>query len=110
MVGIPDGYARGDYRGALHTHFNAIENVFEFAPNSRFLAAVNYAKRVDEDYGPQISRIKNMIATLETELINSQPGFEQRMAELLTRDPGMAQKSLREYCEIQLRRAEELRR
>ena len=110
MAGIPDGFSRSDYRGALKTHFNAIENVFEYAPNSRFLVAVKHAKNVDEDYGTKIPRIKQMIAAFENELINSQPGFEKRITELLTRDPKMAQKSLREYCDVQLRRAEELRR
>lgn len=110
MNSIPEGYAEGSYRNALDIHFNPIEDVFEFAPRNKFLESVKYAKRVDGNYGPEIRQIKQKISALETELINSQPGFERRMVELISKDPAMAGKAITEYCEKQLQRSMELAR
>lgn len=110
MNSIPEGYAEGSYRNALDIHFKPIEDVFEFAPRNKFLESVKYAKRVDGNYGPEIRQIKQKISALETELINSQPGFERRMVELISKDPAMAGKAITEYCEKQLQRSMELAR
>ena len=110
MNSIPEGYAEGSYRNALEIHFNPIEDVFEFAPGNKFLESVKYAKRVDGNYGPEIRQIRQKISAIETELLNSQPGFERRMVELISKDPAMAAKAITEYCEKQLQRSMEMAR
>ena len=110
MNGIPEGYAEGDYRKALDIHFDPIEDVFAHAPENKFLHAVKHARRIDDNYASRIDQVRAKIRVLEEELINSQQGFESRMAALISRDPGMAGKAIYEYCERQLQRAEELTR
>jgi hypothetical protein len=110
MNNIPEGYFEGDHRRALATHFDPIEDVFEHAPESQFLKAVKYAREVDQDYAARIGQIRAGSKTLEEELINSQPGFEERMSVLISRDPGAAKKAITEYCESQLQRAAQMMR
>ncbi len=105
MNGVPEGYATGDYRRALDTHFEPIEDVFGHAPGNEFLEAVKFAKKVDQDYAARIGSIRARSKALEEEIINSQPGFEGRMKALLGSDPQAARKAITEYCEIQLERA-----
>jgi dipeptidase len=107
MNTIPAGYAKGDHRSALANHFDPIEDVFGHARDSKFLEAVKYAKRTDEDYAARIGQVRARIKVLEEELINSQPGFEARMSALLGRDPKAARKAISEYCTSQLKRAQE---
>ncbi|MCF8368216.1 MAG: C69 family dipeptidase [Bacteroidales bacterium] len=108
MAVIPDGFAVSNYQKALSTHFDPIENVFEFAPKNRFLKFVKDAREVDKNYGSRIATIQSKISTLENELIKNQKSFEEKILKLASRDERMMQKSLTDYCIKQIEQAEEI--
>jgi dipeptidase len=104
MTGIPDGFSEQDYRSALAIHFDAIPDVFETAPDNKFLAYVKHAQQVDENYKQEILQLRARIQTLETDLLQKQEQFEKKMIKMLSKDPLAARKAITEYCEEQLRR------
>lgn len=108
MNAIPEGFAQGESRIALETHFDPIDDVFSFAPDSDFLKYVKYAKKTDKNYGKSIKQIQQQVKMIEEELINNQKNFEDRMAAQISKDPGMASKAIGEYCNKQLQRSMEL--
>jgi dipeptidase len=97
MTEMPEGFARGNYTTALTTHFDKIENINDAAPGHNFLKFVEYAKKVDKDYGKQIETINQNIQFFESELFQNQKGFEKKATELNKSDPNRAKKSLTEY-------------
>jgi dipeptidase len=108
MTDMPEGFARRDYNNALTTHFNKIENIKEAAQGHNFFKFVEYAKKVDEDYGKQIETIKQNIQLFETELFQNQKGFEKKATGLNKSDPNRAKKSLTEYSIMQVKRSLEM--
>jgi dipeptidase len=108
MTEMPEGFARGNYTTALATHFDKIENINKAAPGHSFLKFVEYAKKLDEDYGKQIETIKKNISIFETELFQNQKGFEKKASELNKLDPNRAKRSITEYSIRQVNRSLEM--
>ena len=108
MTEMPENFARGDYKSALTTHFDKIENIKEAAPGHNFIKFVEFAARVDEDYGKQIEPIKQDIQLFETELFQNQKGIEMKAIEMNKLDPNRAKKSLTEYSIRQVNRSLEM--
>ena len=108
MTEMPEGFAEGNFRTALDTHFDPIENVFEFAPDNTFLKFVTHAKNVDQDYDNKIRLIKPQLKTFEDELIKNQEEFERNMLKFGTKDTRQLTRSLTDYSKKQVERSLEL--
>jgi dipeptidase len=108
MTKIPKGFSEGNHIKALETHFNAIENVYEYAPDNNFLKFVKHAKNVDEDYGNLINPILSKIQMLETELQQNQESFEKQLLKLNSPDKRQIQTAVNEYSKKQVERSLEL--
>ncbi len=108
MTEMPEGFAEGNFRTALDTHFDPIEDVFEFAPDNNFLKFVKHAKEVDNDYASKIKFIKPQLKTFEDELINNQEDFERSMLKNVKEDTRQLTKSLTDYSKRQVERSLEL--
>ncbi|MBN2173669.1 MAG: C69 family dipeptidase [Bacteroidales bacterium] len=108
MSDMPGGFAESNYRKALETHFNPIENVFEFAPDNKFLEFVKDAKKVDENYGEQIDQIREQINRLEKEILQNQKTFEDRLLKMEVNEPDKLSKSVNEFSMEQLEKSMEM--
>jgi len=102
MSDIPDGFAGSNYRKALEIHFDPIENVFEFAPDNHFLEFVKHAKKIDENYKAQIDQIKEQIRLLETELLQNQNTFEEKLLKMSKTDPELFQQAITKFSKEQV--------
>ena len=108
MTKIPEGFSEENHIKALETHFNPIENVFEFAPDNNFLKFVKHAKNVDEDYGNLIKPLQKKIQMLETELLQNQQSFENQLLKLNSPDKRQIQTAVNDYSKKQMERSLEL--
>ncbi|MEZ5199099.1 MAG: C69 family dipeptidase [Bacteroidales bacterium] len=108
MAKIPDGFAEGNYESALDSHFEPIEDVFEYAPENRFLEYVKNAKKVDNNYGSQIMMIRHKISVIESELVENQASFEKMAQKNNSNDKRQLKQTIQTYCEKQLGRSEEI--
>jgi dipeptidase len=108
MTEFPEGFSEGTFRKALETHFNTIENVFEYAPDNQFLEFVKHATKVDKNYKNQVDPIQQQIQKLEEELISNQPGFEKMIQQQGGSDQRITQKTITDYCKKQVERSKEL--
>jgi dipeptidase len=105
---IPEGFAKGDYRKALEIHFDAIEDIFEYAPENNFLKFVKHARETDEDYINRIGQLKTQMETLETELLQNQESFEMQLMKLYKRDTRVIEAAINDYVKKQTDRSLEL--
>jgi dipeptidase len=108
MSDMPGGFAESNYRKALETHFDPIENVFEFAPDNRFLQFVKHAKAVDENYAQQIGEIREQIKKMETELLQNQSLFEYQLLKKYKMAPQIIHQTINEYSKEQVERSLEM--
>ncbi|MCB2221194.1 MAG: C69 family dipeptidase [Bacteroidetes bacterium] len=108
MDEMPDYFAEDTYREALGHHWEAIDNVFEYAPRNNFLKFVKHAKKVDEHYAARITAIQKRIHDYENELINKQETFERSMVTFLRNNQKMAGKSISDYCAKQVEKSLEM--
>ena len=105
LPGIPEGFAEGTFRKALDNHFEPIENVFEYAPDSKFLEYVKHAKSVDENYGAEINMIRHKISFIESEIIQNQAEFEKMIQKIYADDNRHALQALLDYNKKQLEKS-----
>jgi len=108
MNEMPKGFAEGNFRTVLDTHFDPIEDVFEFGPDNNFLEFVKHAKDVDQDYENKIKFISPQLKSFEDELIKNQEEFERSMLQHATEDTRQLTKSLTDYSKRQVERSLEL--
>ncbi len=94
---MPDGYAYGDFEIALNQHFEPLQNVHERTDNHAFWAFVNLAEKVDEDYGPQIIKVREKWNPIEKEVFANQKPFEDKVLRIYQRDPAKAKELLTQY-------------
>jgi dipeptidase len=108
MNEMPEGFARGDYKSALNTHFDKIENVKEAAPGHKFFEFVDFAKGTDKEYLNRIDAIRLGVKTLEDDLLLNQDGFERKASKLYTTDVARSKRSMTEYSIRQIGRSMEM--
>jgi dipeptidase len=102
---IPEGFSTADFSSALETHFEPIENVFEFAPENNFLEFVKHARTVDEDYHNRIGMIHKDIESFESELLRNQKTFEMEIGDLMQQNPEIVGHKLNEFVASQLKKS-----
>jgi dipeptidase len=102
MTESPEGFYTGDYHSALETHFEPVENVFEYAQGNYFPEFVKHARIVDEDYKNRIEKIRVEIESFENELLRNQESFETNTAQMTSENPGEAERIINGYVSAQL--------
>jgi dipeptidase len=105
MTEIPDGFFTGTYTTALETHFEPIEDVFEFAPENSFLEFVKHAREVDDDYNNRIEMIRRDIESFESELLRNQKFLEMEINNLMQQTPEKAAQMMNEFVSSQLKKS-----
>lgn len=94
---ISDGYAYSDFETALDQHFDPPDNIHERTNTHAFWAFVTLAEKVDEDYGPQIIKVREKWNPIEKEVFASQKPFEDKVLKIYQRDPAKAKELLTKY-------------
>lgn len=108
MPEIHEGFAEGTFRKALDNHFDPIDDVFEFAPDSKFLEYVKHAKSVDENYAAEIKMIQHKISFIESEIISNQAEFEKMIQKIYADDSRQAKQTIFDYNKKQLEKSKEI--
>jgi dipeptidase len=99
---IPEGFFTGNYTTALETHFEPIEDVFEFAPENSFLKFVKHAREIDDDYNNRIGMIRRDIESFEIELLRNQLSFETNTTQMYGEKPLEAERIINGYVSAQI--------
>ncbi len=108
MTDMPKDFAIGDYRAALSSHFEPIENLNKFAPDHKFLLYVKDAKNIDRTYGKQIGQIIKNIDAFENDIISGQSAYEKRLIEIYNMDKKEGAKMMTDYCDKYIQQSLEM--
>jgi dipeptidase len=102
---IPKGFTVGDYQEARKNQFIEIGDYNKYAPGHKFLEFVNFAKKIDENYGQEIEGTHKKIRGIEDELLLNQEQFENQLKPLFSSDRKQAEKILTQYVDDQIRKS-----
>ncbi len=97
LLSVPKNFAVTDFKTALKTHFDKIENFEEYSKGHKYLTFGKKAARIDENYGKLIPEIKKSVDSFEKQLLSGQAPFEERILGVYKKEPEQAKEMLTEY-------------
>jgi dipeptidase len=108
LLSVPGNFALTDYKTALKTHFNRIEDFESYSKGHGYLLFGQKAASVDTAYGKFIPDVKDSVENMENELLSGQAGFEKGMMKIYTSEPEKARELMTEYSLKQIQKALEM--
>jgi dipeptidase len=97
LTRVPDQMAACELSQVFENHFKPIENIFDYAPEHKFLKYARFADEADEDYLYRIADIVPARDKLELGLLEGQKDLEAKVHEAYLQDKKQAVEMLTSY-------------
>ncbi len=99
---LPNEFAYTDYQTAINFHLNPMESVFDTVETHVYWNFVNAAKKVDENFEQNFSKVKNHNSYLENKIIRETRQLEDKVIKIYDKNPQLAFEMITNYSNKKL--------